>query len=90
MNAGTFLALALVLACPLMMLWMHGRGDHQGHAAHSGSKGHGTRGSDGGRRGDSLPRPASLEELREVRADIDARIAELEEREADEREQVTA
>ena len=89
MNAGTLLVLALLLACPLMMLWMHGRGGHQGHAAHGGSKGHGAHGARGGHGDDSLPRPATLEELREVRADIDARIAELEEREADEREQVS-
>lgn len=80
MSAGTFFVLALVLACPLLMFWMHGRGlgGHGAHEAH------------GGQGGDSLPRPASLEELREVRADIDARIAEFEQREVDDCEQVPA
>lgn len=89
MSAGSFLVLALVLACPLMMFWMHGRGGHQGHAGH-GSKGHGAHGSHGGQRVETPPRPASLEELREVRADVDARIEALEKREAEEREQVPA
>jgi hypothetical protein len=77
MDAGTALVLVLLLACPLMMFWMHGRG-HRGHGAH------------GGQGDDSLPRPATLEELRQVREDIDARIAELEEREAGGRELVEA
>lgn len=36
--AGTLLVLALVLACPLMMLTMHGGGGHGGHGGHGGEE----------------------------------------------------
>ena len=76
MDPGTALVLLLLLACPLAMFWMHGRG-HRGHPAHASH-------------GEELPRPATLEELRQVREDVDARIAELAEREAGERELLEA
>ncbi len=37
MNAGTLLLLVLLLACPLSMFFMHGRGGHGAHAQDSGS-----------------------------------------------------
>ena len=37
--ASTLLLLAFVLACPLMMLTMHGGGGHGGHGGHSGYSG---------------------------------------------------
>lgn len=66
MELGTLLFLLLVLACPLMMLFMH-RGGHGSHASHGASHTHGA------------DEPAgSLEELRHRRDGLDAEIAELE------------
>jgi hypothetical protein len=75
---GTYLFLLLILACPLMMIWMmrgmHGsRGGNAdgGHAhGHAAGRGHGHDDSS-----------ASLDELRSRREQLDC---EIEEREAEE------
>lgn len=72
MELGSLLILLLVLACPLMMVWMM-RGGHGGH-------GHGTRG--GGHDhmhagGGESPAGRSLDELRARRDELDAEIAQL-------------
>ena len=65
MEFGTLLVLLLVLACPLMMVWMM-RGGHGSHGhMHAG--------------GSEAPGGGSLDELRHRRAELDAEIAELEE-----------
>jgi hypothetical protein len=38
MPAGTLLVVAFLLACPLMMLTMHGGGGHGGHGGHGGEE----------------------------------------------------
>lgn len=71
MEFGTLLVL-LVLACPLMMVWMmRGHGGH-GHASHGPDHGH-MRAAGG-----QIPSVGSLDELRRRRAELDAEIAELE------------
>jgi hypothetical protein len=69
------LLIAIILACPLMMMFMmrggHGHGGHT--EAHGGSGGHG--------HGDSFGEPRSSAELRRERDDLDRLI---EEREAEE------
>lgn len=69
MEVGTLLILALVLACPLMMFFMH-RGGHGDHALHGPAHGH-THGAAGETTG-------SLDELRRRRTELDAEIAKLE------------
>lgn len=74
MEFGTLLVLLLVLACPLMMVWMM-RGGHGGH-------GHASHGAGNARMpaGDGeAPGGGSLDELRHKRAELDAEIAQLEE-----------
>ena len=72
MELGTLLFLFLILACPLMMVWMmRGHGGH-GHAQESGHDQ--TRGDSGEMRG-----RRSLDELRQRRAGLDAEIEQLEE-----------
>ena len=74
MELGSLLVLLLVLACPLMMVWMM-RGGH-GHGAHGMGHGHAHGGVD-------QASEASLEELRRRRAELDAEIATLEEDETE-------
>lgn len=71
MDASTIFLIALLLACPLMMLFMH-RGHSGKDADHSA---HRTPHNDD---------DASLEELRARRGDLDAEIARREEVEIDE------
>lgn len=71
MEAGTLLILALVLACPLMMLFMH-RG---GHASHGSDQGH--------THGAAEDASGSLDELRRRRTELDAEIAKLEQTETE-------
>ncbi len=69
MQLGSLLFLLIVLACPLMMVFMmRGHGGHASHGAGSGSM-HG---------GADEPSSASLDELRRRRAELDAEIARLE------------
>ncbi len=81
MEIGTLLFLLILLACPLMMVWMM-RG-HGGHASHGDSDGghasHGA-GHGCGHGGDVSDAPAttSLEELRRRRDELDAEIERLE------------
>ena len=76
MELGTLLFLLLILACPLMMVWMMrghgGHGGHGGHASHSGGQGH-VHGP-----ADEMSGTGSLDELRRRRAELDAEIAQLE------------
>lgn len=78
MELGTLLVLLLVLACPLMMVWMMrgGHGGH-GHAMHGASDGH-TRADVG-----ETSAGSSLDELRARRAELDAEIAQLEDDEVE-------
>lgn len=71
MELGALLILLLVLACPLLMVFVH-RSGHGGHAAHHGG--------DGGLRtgSDALPTAGSLDELRRARAELDTEIGRLE------------
>jgi len=68
MELGTLLFLLLIVACPLMMVWMM-RG-HGGHASRGAGHGH-MHGADDETSG-------SLDELRSRRAELDAEIAQLE------------
>ena len=43
MEAGTLILLLLLLACPLAMFFMHGRGGHGSHAHGVRTTGHGSR-----------------------------------------------
>jgi hypothetical protein len=75
------LLFAIVLACPLMMMFMmrggHGHGGRGGHTEeHGGGYGHG--------QGDASGEPRSSTELRRERDDLDRLI---EEREAEEQTQ---
>jgi hypothetical protein len=76
MELGTLLILLLVLACPLMMVFMH-RGGHGGHASHGESHGH-THGV-----ADEVSDTGSLDELRSRRAELDTEIAQLEQSETE-------
>ena len=76
MSSGTIFLLLLLLACPLMMVWMM-RGGH-GHGAHGGG------GHDHSKAEEAEP---SLDELRRRRDEIDRLI---EEQEPSERETVGA
>ena len=73
MELGTLLFLLLILACPLMMVWMRrGHGGHGGHASHGAGQGH-VHGD-----ADEMAGTGSLDELRRRRAELDAEIAQLE------------
>lgn len=78
MELGTLLVLLLVLACPLMMVWMMrgGHGSH-GHGIHDTGHGH-THAGVG-----ETPAGSSLDELRSRRAELDAEIAQLEDDETE-------
>lgn len=82
MSAQTLFFLLLLLACPLMMLFMH-RGGHGAHGAEGGHSGHMHGGADppAGKAADG--EPPSLEELREQLSELDAQIRALEERDSD-------
>lgn len=78
MELGSLLVLLLVLACPLMMVWMM-RGGHGGH-------GHAMHGADPGHmhaRVGETPARSSLDQLRARRAELDAEIAHLEDEEVE-------
>lgn len=76
MSGQTLLFLLLVLACPLMMVFMMRGGGHGSHAGH-GHAGHGEEPAE------TMPRRASLDELRERRDDLEAQIQALEEQDGD-------
>ena len=78
MNVGTLFILLLLLACPLMMVFMH-RGGHGDHASHGDGQSHFHDA------GDSVSDTDSLEELRQRRAALDVEIARLEEAESETR-----
>lgn len=80
MEPGTLLLLLLLLACPLLMVFMH-RGGHGGHASHGAEGGHAHGVSE-------QPDGSSLEELRRRRSQLDAQIAQLEQAEAESDEPV--
>ena len=77
MSGQTLLFLLLVLACPLMMVFMMRGGGHGSHAGH----GHGGHDQDAGRT--TSERTRSLEDLRERRDELDAQIQALEEQDGD-------
>lgn len=70
MELATLLFLLLILACPLMMVWMM-RG-HGGHGAHGSGHDH-VRGP-----ADEASGTRSLDALRRARADLDDQIERLE------------
>lgn len=73
MELGSLLFLLLILACPLMMVWMmRGHGGHGDHAAHGASQSH-DRGT-----ADQISGTRSLDELRRARAELDDEIEQLE------------
>ena len=78
MNTGTILLLLLVLACPLSMLFMHGRGGHGGHAHGSGSNAGDPAGNGHSQHGLSDRDRQSLDELRRRRSELDGEIRERE------------
>ena len=85
MSAQTIFLLLLLLACPLLMVWMM-RGGHGAHSA-GGHSGHGC-GHGGHNHTANEGAEPSLDELRRRRDDLDR---EIEEREsASEREAVGA
>ena len=72
MNYGNLFFLLLILACPLMMIWMmrgHGHGGHGAGGQQGGGCGHG---------GHSKSDEPSVGELRRQRAELDGRIEALE------------
>jgi len=75
MELGTLLFLLILLACPLMMVWMM-RG-HGGHASHGTGHDH-VHGD-----ADEMSGTGSLDELRRRRAELDAEIAQLEQAETE-------
>lgn len=72
MELGTLFILLLLVACPLMMVFMH-RGGHGNHRSHGPDHGH-THGAAGETSG-------SLDELRRRRTELDAEIERLEQTE---------
>ncbi len=86
MSSGTIFLLLLLLACPLLMVWMM-RGGHGAHGA-GGHSGHGCgHGGNDGAANEQASEP-SLDELRRQRDELER---EIEEREsASEREAVGA
>ena len=79
MDVGTLLLVLLLLACPLMMVFMH-RGGHGMHAGHKHSQVVDADASDS----------APLDELRRTRAEIDVEIARLEEAASEEKSPAAA
>lgn len=79
MDVGTLLLVLLLLACPLMMVFMH-RGGHGMHAGHEHGQVVDADASDA----------APLDELRSRRAEIDVEIARLEEAASEEKSPTAA
>ena len=78
MEIGSLLILLLLLACPLMMVWMmRGHGGHGGHASHGAGHGH-VHGD-----ADEMSGTGSLDELCRRRAELDAEITQLEQAETE-------
>ncbi len=78
MELGTLLILLLLLACPLMMVWMmRGHGGDGGHASHGA--GHDEVHGDA----EEMSSTGALDELRRRRAELDAEIAQLEQPETE-------
>ena len=71
---GNYLFLLLILACPLMMIWMM-RGMHGSHGADADGGQAKTNDASGHGRADTGSAP-SLEELRHQRDELDQRIDE--------------
>lgn len=76
MNTGTIFLLLLLLACPLMMMWMM-RGGHGAHGA-GGHAGHGCGHGGGHDHSQTQAAEPSLDELRQRRDEIDRAIADRE------------
>lgn len=79
MDVGTLLIVLLLLACPLMMVFMH-RGGHGMHAGHER----------GEQVVDADASDAALDDLRSRRAKIDVEIARLEEAASEEKSPTAA
>ena len=78
MELGTLLFPLLILACPLLMVWMmRGHSGHGGHASHGAGHGHVHRDAD------EMSGTNSLDELRRRRAELDTEIAQREQSEAE-------
>jgi hypothetical protein len=85
MNASSVFFLLVVLACPLMMIWMMRGGHGHGHGGHDHS------GHDHGDDAHAPPmRERSTTGLRELRDEIDRMIEERDEAERDEAEREPA
>jgi hypothetical protein len=72
MDIGALLFLLVLLACPLMMVWMmrgHGHGHGHGHGSHGMPH--------------DRPDTRSLDELRRTRDELDAEIAKIEQTEGE-------
>jgi hypothetical protein len=74
MDAGALIVIALLLACPLLMVFMH-RGGHGAH--HSHTRRHSSNGVD------DLSAAASRAELRQRREALEAELVRLENAELD-------
>jgi hypothetical protein len=70
---GNYLFLLILLACPLMMMWMM-RGGHGGHADHT----HGAGGCHNGHDDVDAKTETSLDDLRLQRDELDDEIAKRE------------
>jgi hypothetical protein len=85
MTASTIFFVLLVLACPLMMMFMmrggHGHGGPGGHG-HGGQGGH-AGGCHGGHGQEPEPREASTDDLRRRRPELDREIEHREQWEAE-------
>ncbi|MDE3075104.1 MAG: DUF2933 domain-containing protein [Chloroflexota bacterium] len=76
--AGSAAPFLLVLACPLMMLFMHGgHGGHAGHDAQSETQGASCHAAGGGEPVEAPSREARLEELRRQQRKLELDIAAL-------------
>ena len=78
MDVGTLFIVLLLLACPLLMVFMH-RGGHGMHAGH-----------EHGQVVDADASDAALDDLRSRRAKIDVEIARLEEAASEEKSPTAA
>lgn len=80
MSSGTIFLLLLLLACPLMMLFMHrgGHGAQGGHSAHTAEGQTGRGCGHGGGHSHSADTEPTLDELQKRREELDAEIERLE------------
>jgi len=78
MTVSTVFFLLLVLACPLLMMFMM-RGGHGHGGGHSGHAG----GCHGGHGDESEPRETATDDLRRQRAELDRLIEEREQTDSD-------